>query len=147
MTIEIFSRSEFEAALPKGFWQYAGLDKGEHTYNISITDDILIHIRSSVDSSGFSADTGEDSIRAWLITSGGRPLGSKVQKYITRRPGWDKKLVEMLRTLWGRAQKAGYCKSCKQPNGVFVVKKEGRNKGKLFSQCGQCRNNFTWLEE
>lgn len=147
MTIETFSKKQFEEALPQGFWTYAGLDKGEHTYNIEITPDILIHIRSSVDSSGYSASTGEDSIRAWLISSGGRPLGSKVQKYITRRPGWDEKLLEMLRTLWARAKKAGYCKSCHQPNGVFKVVKEGKNKGRLFYQCSQCRDNFTWLEE
>lgn len=145
-TIDIFTQKEFEAALPAGYWEYTGFVEGEHTYGIKVAEGICITIRSSVGRDGMSADTGEDSIRAWLIRCDGSPLGSKVSKYTTRLPGWEKRLLEVLRALWGMAQKAGYCDKCHQPRGVFKVKKAGPTKGKLFAKCANC-NTFEWLEE
>lgn len=146
MSVEIFSRQQFEDALPEGHWSYSGLVNNEHTYLIRITDDIFITIRSSVDGSGWSADTGEDSIRAWLVDKNGSPLGSKISKYTTRLPGWDKRLLEVLRGLWHMAELSGYCSKCCQPRGVFKVKKAGPNKNRLFAKCTQC-DTFEWLEK
>lgn len=147
MSIEHFSKEQFENALPVGHWEYTGLIQGEHTYSIKITDDIFISIRSSVDSSGYSADTGEDSIRAWLITKNGDVLGSKVSKWTNRRPGWNKRLLEVLRTLWKMAQFSGYCEKCKVPNGVYKIKKVGPNKGKIFKKCIKCGEGFEFMED
>ena len=145
MAVEIFSKKEFEAALPAGFWVYSGFIDGEHTYSIEITADIFITIRSSIGSSGFSAKTGEDSIRAWLVGKDGKPLGSKVSKWTTRTKGWEERLLRVLRTLWAWAKKAGYCPTCKIPKNVFVVKKAGKNKGRVFCKCGKCGNGWEWL--
>lgn len=146
MAVEIFSREQFEQALPVGYWAYSGLVNNEHTYSIQITPDIFITIRSSVDSSGYSADTGEDSIRAWLVDKDGQPLGSKISKYTTRLPGWGKRLLGVLRGLWHMAELSGYCPKCHQVRGVFKVKKSGPNKGRLFAKCEKC-DTFEWLEE
>jgi hypothetical protein len=146
-----FSKDQFEGVLPKHkdtgveLWDYVGFNYGEHCYRMTINQDIAIQIRSSVNGNGLAAETGENSIRAWLIDSDGKPLGSKVQAYVTRRPGWEKRLVDMLRELWKRAQQAGYCSKCKKPRGVFKVKKSGRNKGKLFAKCFPCDDGFEWL--
>lgn len=119
--IDQYSKETFENALPvhnktgEKLWEPAGFIQGEFCYNIVITHDIKIHIRSSIDQSGFAASTGEDSIRAWLINGNGEPLGSKVNKYTTRVPGWNNRLKEILRTLWGYAQKAGYCARIVKP--------------------------------
>ena len=146
MSIEIFSKRQFENVLPVGYWTYSGLIDNEHCYSIQITEDIFIYIRSSVDGSGYSAETGQDSIRAWLVDKDGMPLGSKVQKYITRLPGWDRRLLDTLRTLWNMARKSGYCSKCGSVKGVFKVKKNGPTKNKLFSKCDKC-NLFEWLED
>lgn len=145
MSVEIFSQEQFEKALPQGYWKYAGFLNGEHSYLIPITDDILIMVRSSVDSSGYSADTGEDSIRAWLVRSDGSPLGSKVSKWTNRVPGWEERLLNVLRQLWEMAHRSGYCYKCGQPKGIYRVVKKGPNKGKLFAKCDKC-NTFDWLE-
>jgi hypothetical protein len=151
MATERFSKAQFEEALPKHkdtkekLWEHAGFIRGEHCYRMNINQDIVIQIRSSVNGNGFAAETGGNSIRAWLTDMDGEPLGSKVQAYVTRRPGWEKRLVDVLRELWLRAQKAGYCPRCKKAKGVYKVKKEGRNKGKLFAKCFPCDDGFEWL--
>jgi hypothetical protein len=141
--IELFSKLQFENALPKGYWTYSGLIEGEHTYKIQITPDIFITIRSSVGSNDWSAETGEDSIRAWLITHNNRVLSVKTQKWVTRSKGWDKRLLDMLRKLWELARVSGYCKTCNIPRSIFKAKK---NK-KLFCQCTKCNNSFEWIGE
>lgn len=149
--IDYFTKEQFEESLPvhketgKILWKYQGIDKGEHIYTIEITHDILIYVRSSVKADGFSAYTGEDSIRAYLIGFDGKPLGSKTQKWIQRTPGWEKRLTDMLRELWNRAQKTGYCPKCKVPKHIFKIKKDGPNKGKLFCICKKCNEGWKLL--
>ena len=70
MTVERFTKQEFEDALPrhkgtdKPLWECAGLIDGEHVYHIPVTGtNKRISIRSSVKVDGVSADAGEDSIR------------------------------------------------------------------------------------
>ena len=58
MTTEIFSKAQFEEALPKHrvtkepLWTYRGFIKGEHTYWLPVKDGVEIIIRSSIDGSG-----------------------------------------------------------------------------------------------
>lgn len=145
--IDIFNKQQFESALPKNLWSYQGLSEGEHTYRMSVTEDIFIIIRSSVKSNGWSADTGQDSIRAWLVGEDNKPLGSKVSEWVTRLPGWQDRLIVTLRTLWKMGKKANHCSKCHSVRGVFKVKKEGPNKGKLFAKCTKCGSDFQWLED
>lgn len=147
MSVDIFSKEQFEAALPtQARWEHVGLMGGEHTYLMTINADIFIMIRSSVGHNGWSADTGEDSIRAWLVDKDGKPLGNKVQKYITRVNGWESRLIDNLRTLWGWAEWAGYCPDCKEPMCIFKST-QPRSKGKLFKKCCKCQNHFEWMEK
>jgi hypothetical protein len=155
MSIEIFTKDEFETqALPVNkvtgdrMWKHLGIIGGEHTYSIKIDNHTAIEVRSSIDKSGYSAEVGEDSIRAWLTDSNGLPLGSKVSKWTTRRAGWDERTKGVLRTLWGWRKKAGNCAECGEPKKIFKVKKEGQNKGRIFCDCksGNCKNQFKWIE-
>lgn len=149
MSVEIFSKEQFEAALPNTVsWKCLGLKDGEFAYKMQINDDIFIQIRSSVKANGFSADTGQDSIRAWLVDNNGKPLGSKVLKWTQRIPGWEERMLDVLRILWKRAQWAGYCPDCKIPMGVFKSKTK-KNPNRLFKKCTNenCkhdRNHFEW---
>jgi hypothetical protein len=151
--VDEFTREQFEAALPinkhtgKTMWVGNGVQSGEYTYTIPIDGQVSIFVRSSVRSYGVSALSGEDSIRAWLVTSDGNPLGSKVSRWITRVKGWDKRMADTLRTLWGWRKAAGNC-SCGRPMGIFVTKKK-----KVFAKCGHCSptisdwNKVKWLTE
>jgi hypothetical protein len=144
VSVVIYSKQQFESALPKqATWQCLGLHKGEYCYLITITDDIFIYIRSSIGRSGYSADTGEDSIRGYLVDKDCRILGNKTQKYIQRVAGWEKRLTDMLRTLWNRAYQAGYCEECGNPKHIFKSKK---NKG-LFAKCITCDSGWKLIEE
>lgn len=93
MPVEIFTQAAFEDALPKHkvtqqpMCQLIGLVEGEFEYRLPIDKAVSITIRSSINSSGKSAASGQDSIRAWLVDNAGTPLGSKVSKWTTRLPG------------------------------------------------------------
>jgi len=151
MAIDKFSKQQFEDALPihnktgKQLWEYAGFIQGEHCYNVIVAQGIKIHIRSSIDNSGYAADTGQDSIRIWLIGDNGKPLGGKLSKWVTRVNGWDTRMTEQLRTFWELARKSGYCPKCLVPRSIYKVKKAGPNIGRQFCKCNSCGNNFEWL--
>lgn len=150
MSVEIFTRQQFERALPvnkttgEALWVATGLQKGEYTYKIPVNNSCSIEVRSSVHADGFSAPTGDDSIRAWLVGVDGQPVGSKVQAYVTRTSGWDTRMVNMLRRLFTMGLQVTKCPQCNKVAQVFKVKKEGPNKGKLFTKC-DCPNSFKWL--
>ncbi len=151
MATELFTKEEFETrALPvhkqtqERLWKELGLIQGEYAYSIAIDPHTNIHLRSSIDSSGICATTGENSIRAWLTDSEGNNLGSKVSKWTTRQPGWDVRTKDVLRTLWGWRKKAGDCPMCGNPKKIFKVKKDGPNKGRVFAKCDE-HEGFTWL--
>lgn len=151
MTTECFMREHFEMALPnhrdtgERLWTSLGLEEGEYSYLIPITDDVSIKVRSSVDSTGYAKPAGEDSIRAWLVGIDGKPLGSKIQAYVTRAPGWNTRMLEVLRELARRAKRIDHCPCCGKPMGIFKVKKEGANKGRLFLSCSDACKQFKWV--
>lgn len=159
MSVDIFTLAQFEAALPRHnktgapLCHCKGLVEGEYEFFMPIDEASGIVIRSSIGRDGISADTGEDSIRAWLADLTGAPLGSKVSRWTTRISGWDKRLADVLRTLWSWRKKAGNCPNCGAPKQVFKVKKEGPNKGRIFAKCGICGAQpgkdagWVWLTE
>lgn len=152
--IERFTRETFEQALPvhkdtgEPLWEPLGLVSGEYSYRIPINGGhVAIEVRSSIDNAGIAAESGSDSIRAWLLdTHTGKPLGSKVSRWTTRLPGWEDRLTNVLRTLWQWRARAGDCPICKQPKGIYKVKKEGKNKGRPFAKCFSCDDGFAWLD-
>lgn len=161
MAVEIFTREQFESALPchcktqEKLWQSAGLSEGEYSYNVRPFPSLpyAIHVRSSVKANGISADTGQDSIRAWIVTTTTegkpKPFGSKISRYTTRLPGWQDRLTVILRKLAMLIKQIAPCESCGHDCPPFKVKKDGPNKGRLFSKCTNqdCKSpKFTWID-
>jgi len=165
--IDQFTREEFENVLPvnkttgEKMWKPLGIIQGEYSYLMPVDDQVGIMIRSSIGNSGISADSGDDSLRAWLVTykeidkiTGAititKPLGGKVSKWTTRVSGWEERFISgkesIIRTLWWWRKRAGDCPHCGKPKGVFKVKKEGPNKGRVFSKCRD-HNYFQWITE
>ena len=64
--IDQFSKEQFEDALSTIHPDYAslGLVNGEEVYTIPVNENARLSIRSSIDSSGYAADSGQDSIRS-----------------------------------------------------------------------------------
>lgn len=164
--IDHFTKSEFEQALPRHkregnalCREITPIGSSEFVYLLPIDNKTGIEIRSSVStSSGKSAGSGEDSIRAWLVeytdisTITGektvtKPLGVKATRWTTRLPGWEERLTEVLKTLYGWRKQAGNCSKCGKPKRIAKVKKEGANKGRIFANCFDCKEGFVWLTE
>lgn len=152
MAIERFTKTQFENALPvskttgEKLWQHVGFIDAEHVYSLAIDCKSQIMIRSSVKENEIAASSGKDSIRAWICDAVGRPIGSKIQSFIKRTHGWDRRLDKIMRELWNRRKIAGDCPICDAPMSIFKVKKEGKNKGRLFCKCSE-HGKFRWLDE
>lgn len=150
MSVETITREKFEAVLPRHrktnaqLWYGLGLKNGEYTYRLKLDSSKLeIEIRSSIDVTERSRGEGSDSIRAWIVDpQTGDPVGSKLKSYVTRTPGWDRRLLALLRDLSKNMLAVQPCPTCGKPLGVLVVKKAGPNKGRRFTSC--C-NKFSWL--
>lgn len=153
MTIERFTKREFEQALPVDektgdpLWQYIGFEKGEHVYKMQIKNGsvkrVAILIRSSVKADGYAAETDQDSIRLWLVSKTNDSLGKKVDAYTKRTPGWQDRMQEKLRTLYARGLKMVNCPDCE--TGV-LLKRNGKY-GKFygcsnFPACRYTANNL-----
>lgn len=153
--IDRFTKDRFEAALPRigkqnPLWSEVGLRDGEYCYIVPINPGILVYIRSSVRSDGLAAESAKDSIRCWLaMDDKGTTLSSKDTRWVTRVSGWERRLLETLRTLWriGRQlAKVGSCPRCQARPRALKVKKPGPNQGRWFAACPNCANGFlTWL--
>jgi hypothetical protein len=157
MTVEIFTREQFESALHshcntgEKLWQSCGLQDGEFAYNVRPFPALpyVIHVRSSVKANGKSANTGQDSIRAWITKDDGKPFGSKISRYTTRLPGWQERMTVILRKLAGMIKQITPCNTCGHDRPTFKVSKDGPNKGRLFSKCtnNSCaKQEFTWID-
>jgi len=153
--VDIFTREQFEDALPKlkadptkPAWKSVGLDMGEYTYLIPLGDKpAQIMVRSSVDSSGKSASSGEDSIRCYIVDKDRKFLGAKISRWTTRLPGWKERMLDIIHQLAKMAVKVTQCPKCdKALLRVFKVKKEGPNKGRFFLTCKTCNDYFEWLD-
>ncbi len=105
-------------------------------------------IRSSVNAQGVSKPSGKDSIRLWLINSEDKPLGSKIDSWTKRIPGWQDNLNDKILELAKRRELVGDCPKCDKPIGVYKVKMGlSKNKGKLYAKCWNCDNWLGWLDE
>lgn len=159
MAVESFSKAEFEVALPMKrdgsgpAWVYGGLSLGEHVYFLPLGSaekplPAQILIRSSVDQTGWSRATGEDSIRVYVVDRNGKPLSGKEYRWTTRLPGWQQRMTDLIRFMAEMAVKIGSCPKCKTSlTRLNKVKKAGPNKGRWFLSCWDCKNHFAWLEQ
>lgn len=151
--IDHFTKEEFERALPRHketgakLWDYVGVQDGEHTYSVdAASDGVIIHVRSSVHCDGYSAGTGEDSIRCWLTDTTGEPVAPKVARWVTRVRGWEDRLTATLRYLYKLSSHIRMCPDCKKWKKAKRVKKPGPNKGRVFLSC-ECMKSFEWLPD
>jgi len=155
--VEIFDKATFETALPKlkgtdkPAWECVGLVGGEYTYLVTLGDTrpARILVRSSVDSTGWSRATGEDSIRVYVVDKDLKPLSGKANRWTTRLPGWQERMNEIIRFLAKMAIKIGPCPRCGEHGLVRLnkVKKEGPNKGRWFLACREDKCYFEWQTE
>lgn len=153
--IDQFTREEFEAALPihrdtgARLWEYVGIEDGEHVYYVHSAHPqtgLRIHVRSSVRVDGYSASTGEDSIRCWIEANNGEPVAPKVARWVTRVRGWQDRMAETLRYLYKLSSYIKLCPRCGKWKKAKRTKKPGPNKGRVFTSC-ECREAFTWLPD
>lgn len=152
--VEIFDKATFEAALPKlkgtdqPAWRCVGLVNGEYTYLVTLGDSkpAKILVRSSVDQTGWSRATGEDSIRVYVVDKDMNPLSGKANRWTTRLPGWQERMTEIIRFLAQMAIKIGVCPRCADHGLIRLnkVKKDGPNKGRWFIACKESNCHFEW---
>jgi len=152
MAIDTFTKAEFEKALPvrtdngQPTWTSLGLFEGEFSYLVPVTAGAAIMIRSSIGESGVSAGTGKNSIRLWLVDPiTYKPVGSKLNAFTNRTPGWQTRVTEQMRSLWRLAKLVKPC-SCGGTVGIYRVKKTTSPlKGRIFVGCSNfgCRATKT----
>ena len=149
--IDQFTREEFEEALPRHretnvpLWKSAGCISNEFAYLVPVHEHASIMIRSSVKSDGMSAGTGEDSIRMWLVDPETLDfVGSKLSTYVTRVPGWQDRMTDMMRELFRMGRFVTMCSCGEGIRKIFKTKKDGNNKGRLFLRCNSCES-FEWI--
>lgn len=153
MTIDRFTKARFEEVLaqahPDVRWECEGFMgssiEGEYRYFATISGHVWAHVNSSIGADGVAAEIGENSIRVWMTDYQGNPLGSKLQRWVTRVLGWEDRLTETLRKVIAIGKVLQYCERCKTVEKVFVVKKEGKNKGRLFTKCS-CEHSFNFIK-
>jgi len=128
-------------------WRGKGILAGEYVYDILLDKSVSIRIRSSIREDQQSASVGEDSIRLWLVEKDTDVQLSKLDDcYTTRVAGWHDRLRTKVQQLMAYRTASGDCPECKHPLYVYRSKTEGKNKGRLFTSCFQCRKTFRWLE-
>ena len=112
MPVEIFSKAQFEAALPvktdkTPLWSYLGVEpkSREHLYLVSpFNGRFAIRVHSSV-VGDLSEECGENSIRAYIVQKIGDKWeyhGGKNQRWVARTVNWRIHMTAMLRS-WNTA--------------------------------------------
>lgn len=113
MAVEIFNKSQFEAALKFYDFVCLGERQGNIAYRIDFGNpDAFVMIYSSIAPDGVSRGDGEDSIRAWLVTKDNAPIGGKTQRWVTRKPGWQGRLVKMIEAVISLGRWIQPCPRC-----------------------------------
>lgn len=162
MSTERFTKEQFEAVLATFCQEHGTAIVGnrftfeEYRYQMEIAklsrpngggdETILIEIASSVGPDGLADAAGDNSIRLYLTNGDGMPVGNKLQKWVTRVPGWETRLTDMLMKLCEMGRLITFCDRCQSLRKIFIVKKDGNNKGRLFMRCN-CEHSFKWLDD
>lgn len=153
--IDRYSRETFENQLPKNtrtqepLWTCDGLVSGEYVYTLNFGSRCgdVIKIRSSIRSNDLAAPSGEDSIRIWIEMPSGSPVFGKLQKYVTRTPGWSKRLwgqLKAIRELYNEIGPERLCTGCGERLTIRKVRKNTNNKGRMFVTHDTC-SYFEWI--
>lgn len=156
MSTVIFTLEEFTQVL-SGILNKYGLSHSngkivgkEYRFTVEVTKfvgrSVCIMVNSSVGRDGKAAPSNDNSIRGWIVDERGNPLGNKTQRWITRQVGWEQRLENMMDKLVRMARSLHYCSVCNSIECVYVVKKDGVNKGRLFKTC-KCSDSFRWIND
>lgn len=153
MTVDHFTVDQFDSIIKsiRASSCHSGIIMGERIWYVPLDAQTQITVRSSIHVSGTSASSGDDSIRLWLseLNDGHARLG-KVDTYTTRVAGWEHRLRVKIEYLASLRNLAGDCARCENPLHIFLVAKDGPNKGRPFATCKNCsdeKNNFFWLDK
>lgn len=145
MAVDIFDTQTFLKALPPGS-EIGGLEMGEYVFYVPVDAGCSVHVRSSIHADGDSAEAGQDSIRMSLWDKRQNKFMGKLDTYTTRVSGWGVRISAKISYLSAMRGKAGDCRMCGNPKHIFVVEKEGSNKGRVFAKCNTCDAGFVWLD-
>jgi len=146
MATEIFTKTEFENALSKyGNFSSVGVVYGEYCYILKVDSEMGIYVRSSVHFGGVCAETGKDSIRAYLYDfSENRIVGNPKKDYhwTTRSHGWDSRMGELINKMKNIRNKIGsHCNKTK----IVLISHTKTNPDRLFCKCRICGQGFEWV--
>lgn len=152
--IDQFTTEEFTKALPSCNTNL-GIIQGEVCFLVDPFPKMAfgVLVRSSIDSSGYAADTGEDSIRCLIWDKkNNRPVGNKSQRWVTRVNGWEVRLNNVLRKCANQVRHSTLCPNCKNQLVPFTTKnRESENLGRAFVSCPTQINGkscyFKWIED
>lgn len=139
MATEIFTKQQFEAALPvdretgERVWEEVSFGT-EYTYAIPVTDTVVLRhpatgadtdtaeetravilVQSSIiRGQSQCGGTGENSIRAWLVNANNMqdPLAPKVVRWTARTKNWRVNMTNQLRELYKIGLLLGDCPKC-----------------------------------
>ena len=158
MAIDRFDTGRFEGALPKhkqtgqNLWKFLGMQSGERVYVVPAGEFARVLVRSSIDESGYAAESGNDSIRLWLEirVDGSWKAMKKMDSYTTRVKGWEGRMVDKMRELYTLGIKVKReilgCEECDNKKLItWFVKKEGANLNRPMAKCPQC-GHLMWLD-
>ena len=151
--IEQFTTHEFEQALALVQFKFndLGYIQGERCYHIALDAHSGIRVRSSIRADGQSAEAGADSIRVYLVGADAKQLASKevagVERWVTRQPGWSRRLVTTIEKLRVFRLALGDCAMCGYPR-MALVSHTPKNPGRSFSKCSnqKCGMWGAWLD-
>ena len=149
--IDIFDAEYFESKLPKSkkdsspLWTKQAI-KGEWCYLIRFGfKNAWILVRSSIDTqTNMSRETGQDSIRCYVVDKDNYPLLGKNKRWTTRVAGWESRLwndLTALRKQFVKYHKMGIvCPKCGKP-----LKIQTNQKKQNFVKCWECEpGNSGW---
>lgn len=75
-------------------------------------------------------------------------VGKNVNRWLTRRPGWADRMLPLLREMYAVGVKEiDRCPICQNWRVFRKVKKDGPNKGRIFTTCWVCDTGFKWVTE
>lgn len=137
MPVERFSKDDFEKALKsvREEW-FSNFTNGEWRYHTHFGENGTVFVNSSVGVDGYAKSVGEDSIRVWVQYSG-KAL-KKSQRWVTRVPGWQDRLVNMIKKAFKIITDMDYSPKCPDCGGAMVIRSgvHGRFYGCLkFPRC------------
>lgn len=165
MSTEIFTKEEFEAALPPQavcYWFDITAEFTEYSYAIPVLPEgvdpkqgtEIVICSSIVRGQTHCGGTGENSIRVWIRDQTTmRPCAAKTQRWIARTKNWRANLLRVLRELYKIGLCLGPCPTCKSGRLFVATSGSEANPNRKYIGCSNrpraaaegCRY-FKWLD-